>query len=129
VKVEEKINAGQATFDEAQGEITNRLSDPLVRPKLRVFLTTLRQDAFLQIKAGYVDAYAAPGKDTSWKDPAQLKPQTTTKEAVANARHLKKLWGVVPYGITGTKDKSAAAPPEVAPVPQTPVANPDGSKP
>jgi peptidyl-prolyl cis-trans isomerase SurA len=129
VKVEEKVNPGQATFDEAQGEINNKLSEPLVQPKLRAFLTTLRQDAFLQIKTGYVDSGAAPGKDTSWKDPATLKPQTTTKEAVANARHVKKLWGVVPYGITGVKDRGAATPPETAPVPTTPVKNADGSSP
>ena len=92
-------------------------------------MTTLRQDAFLQIKSGYVDTGAAPGKDTSWKDPAQLKPQTTTKEAVANARHIKKLWGVVPYGITGVKDRGPAAPPETSPVPSTPVKNADGSSP
>jgi parvulin-like peptidyl-prolyl isomerase len=129
VKVEEKVNPGQATFDEAQNEINNRMSEPLVQPKLRAFLTTLRQDAFLQIKAGYLDSGAAPGKDTSWKDPAMLKPQTTTKEAVANERHFKKLWGVVPYGMTGAKDKGPAAPPETAPVPTTPVKNADGSSP
>ena len=93
------------------------------QPKLRAFLTELRQNAFLQIKPGYVDSGAAPGKDTTWKDPAQLKPQTTTKEAVANQRHFKKFMHVVPYGRTGVKDTGAAAPPEVAPVPATPVQN------
>jgi parvulin-like peptidyl-prolyl isomerase len=129
LKVEEKTNAGQATFDEVQNEINNRMSEPLVQPKLRAYLTDLRQNAFLQIKAGYVDSKAAPGKDTAWKDPLSLKPQTITKEAVANQRHFKKLWGVVPYGITGVKDKDAAAPPETAPVPTTPVKNADGSSP
>ena len=129
VKVLEKVNPGQATFDEAQQEINARLSEPQVQPKLRAYLTTLRQDAFLQIKPGYIDSGAASDKDTAWKDPATLKPQTTTKEAVANARHFKKLWGVVPYGITGEKDKSPAVPPETSPVPQTPVKNADGSSP
>lgn len=129
VKVEEKVNPGQATFDEAQSEINSRMSEPLVQPKLRAFLTTLRQDAFLQIKAGYVDSGAAPGKDTSWKDPASLKPQTTTKAALANERHFKKLWGVVPYGITGSRAKGTAAAPTTAPVPGTPVKNADGSSP
>ena len=53
---------------------------------MRAFLTTLREDAFLEIKEGYVDSGAAPGKDTRWKDVAQLKPQTTTKEEVAARR-------------------------------------------
>ena len=38
---------------------------------------------------------AAPGKDTAWKDPAQLKPETTTKEEVA-ARKRKRLLGIIP---------------------------------
>jgi parvulin-like peptidyl-prolyl isomerase len=127
LKIEEKTNAGQATFDEVQNEINNRMSEPLVQPKLRAYLTDLRQNAFLQIKDGFVDSKAAPGKDTAWKDPSTLKAQTITKEAVANQRHLKKLWGVVPYGITGQKDRGEAAPPETAPVPTTPVKNADSS--
>ncbi len=120
VKVEEHTNAGQASFDEVEPEINAILSDPIVKPKLRAYLTTLRENAFLQIKAGYIDSGAAPGKDTSWKDPAQLKPQTTTKEAVANQRHFKKFLKVIPYGRPGVKDTGDAAPPETAPVPQTP---------
>jgi parvulin-like peptidyl-prolyl isomerase len=127
VKVDEHTNGGQATFDEVQQEINARLSDPIVQPKLRAYLTTLRENAFLQIKPGYIDSGAAPGKDTAWKDPSQLKPQTTTKEAVANQRHLKKLFKVIPYGMTGTKDTDAPAPPETAPIPGTPVKNADSS--
>ena len=48
-----------------------------------MFLTRLRQDAYLQIKEGYVDSGAAPGKDTRWQEVAQLQPIKTTK-----ARHL-----------------------------------------
>ncbi len=129
LKVLERTTAGQATFDEAEPEINSKMSEPLVQPKLRAYLTTLRTNAFLQIKNGYTDSGAAPGKDTAWKDPAQLKPQTITKEAVANQRHLKKLWGVVPYGIEGVKDKGEAAPPETAPVPAAPVKKADGSSP
>ncbi|MDE3195099.1 MAG: peptidylprolyl isomerase, partial [Acidobacteriota bacterium] len=72
---------------------------------------------------------AAPDKDTSWHDTAQLKPQTTTKEAVANERRWKKFLKVVPYGRTGVKDADAAAPPTTAEVPATPVKNADGSSP
>lgn len=127
MKVEERTAEGQASFDEVQSEINNRLAEPKVQPKLRELLTQLRTNAFLQIKPGYVDSGAAPDKDTAWKDPAQLKPQTTTKEAVANQRHWKKFMKVVPYGRTGVKDKQGAAAPEVAPVPSAPVKNADSS--
>jgi hypothetical protein len=59
-----------------------------LQPELRKYLTRLREEAFIQIRDGYVDSGAAPGKDTSWKDPATLKPETTTKEEVA--AHSKK---------------------------------------
>jgi parvulin-like peptidyl-prolyl isomerase len=127
LRVEERFAAGQASFDEVQNEIQNKMAEPKVQPKLREFLTQLRQNAFLQIKPGYIDSGAAPNKDTSWKDPAQLKPQTTTKEAVANQRHFKKFLKVVPYGRTGAKDTTAAAPPTTSPVPTTPVKNADSS--
>jgi peptidyl-prolyl cis-trans isomerase SurA len=121
LRVEEHYAAGQASLDEVQGEINNKLMEPRVRPKLREYLTQLRQNAFLQIKPGFIDSGAAPGKDTSWQDPAQLKPETTTKEAVAAHGH-KKLLKVIPYGRAGkVKDTSPAAPPTVTPVPQTPV--------
>ncbi|MDP9169531.1 MAG: peptidylprolyl isomerase [Acidobacteriota bacterium] len=127
LRVEEHTTAGQASFDEVQSRINEILAEPKMQPKLRAYLTNLRANAFMQIKPGFVDSGAAPGKDTTWKDPAQLKPQTTTKEAVANQRHLKKFMHVVPYGRTGVKDTGAAAPPEVAPIPGKPVQNADGS--
>jgi peptidyl-prolyl cis-trans isomerase SurA len=121
-RVEEHYAAGQASLDEVQGEINNRLSEPIVKPKLREYLTKLRETAFLQIKPGYVDLGAAPGKDTSWQDAAQLKPETTTKEAVAANAH-KKFLHVIPYGHVGgrgDRDSSPAPPPTVTPVPAAP---------
>jgi len=42
-------------------------------------------------------------------------PQTITKAQVANERHMKKLFGLIPYGFTGEKDTTAAAPPTQTP--------------
>jgi parvulin-like peptidyl-prolyl isomerase len=94
-KLEEKHAAGLAPFEEVENEITEKLYVPRMQPKVREYLTKLRQEAFLEIRPGYVDSGAAPGKDTAWKDPAQLKPETTTKEEVA-ARKRKRLLGVIP---------------------------------
>ncbi len=128
-RVEDHIPAGQASFDDVKAEIANKLTRPIADPKLREFLTKLRQNAFLQIKAGYIDSGAAPGKDTSWKDPTQLTPETTTKAAVANQRHLKKILGIIPYGYTGgEKDMAQAAPAPMTPVRQAPpTTNADGT--
>jgi len=110
LKVEEHFNSGQASFEEVKNEIQDVLSRPKVDAKAREFLSRLRQDAFLQIKEGYVDAGAVPGKDTRWQDMAALKPQTTTKEEVAARRKKHILW-VIPAGtVKDTKVKGAAPP-------------------
>jgi parvulin-like peptidyl-prolyl isomerase len=125
LKVEERHEAGQASFDEVKEDIQQKMAGPKMEPKIREFLTRLRAEAYLQIKDGYVDSGAAPGKDTRWQDVAQLKPQTTTKEEVAarNKRHKKLIFIPIP----GTTKKNAApattpatAPPAAAPAKPTP---------
>jgi len=108
LKVDERFEAGQAGFDEVKNEIQERLQQPKMEVKVRAFLTMLREDAFLEIKDGYVDAGAALGKDTRWKDVAQLKPQTTTKEEVAARRKRHLLW-VIPAGTVKEKPKAKPA--------------------
>jgi len=97
LRVDERFEPGQASFEEVKEQVTQALAGPKMEPKVREYLTRLRQDAFLEIKDGYMDSGAAPGKDTRWKEVAELKPQTTTKEEVA-ARHRKKFLGVIPHG-------------------------------
>jgi parvulin-like peptidyl-prolyl isomerase len=109
LKVDERFEAGQATFEEVKNEIQERLTQPKMEGKVRVFLTGLREDAFLEIKEGYIDSGAAPAKDTRWKDVAQLKPQTTTKEEVAARRKRHLLW-VIPAGsVKQAKPKAKTA--------------------
>jgi peptidyl-prolyl cis-trans isomerase SurA len=95
LKVEERYTAGQAPLEDVRNEIMEKLYTARLEPALRTYLTKLREDAFLEIKPGYVDAGAAPNKDTSWKDPAMLKPETTTKEEVDARRHKRKLLGIL----------------------------------
>lgn len=120
LRVEEHLAAGQAGLDEVSGQISNILSEPKVGPKVRVLLTQLREKAFLEIKPGFVDSGAAPGKDTTWQDAIQLKPASTTKEAVAATRR-KKFLKVIPYGPRGVPSQDEAAPPTTTPVSNTPV--------
>ena len=100
LKVEEHQKAGLADFEEVQSEITSKLFNPRFAPELRRYLTTLRQNAFLEIKPGYEDSGAAPGKNTAWVDPAEIKPETVTKEQVAAKQRKRRLLGVV--SIPGT---------------------------
>ena len=126
LKVDERFEAGQASFEEVKNEITEKLAGPKMEPKVREYLTRLREDAFLQIKDGFVDSGAAPGKDTRWQDVATLKPETTTKEEVA-AKRKRKLLKIIPLG---SAKSSVATPAPAAPAATTPAAGtPPAAKP
>jgi parvulin-like peptidyl-prolyl isomerase len=108
-KVEDHQKAGLAQFEEVQLEVEDKLFRPKMEPALRTYLTKLRSEAFLQIKPGYEDSGAAPGKNTAWQDPAQLKPETVTKEEVAaQTRHRKLLW-LIPIPGTSTKSTGTSS--------------------
>lgn len=111
VKLEERHEAGQAAFEDVENEIMEALYTPLMLPKMKDYMTKLRQDAFLEIREGYVDTGAAPGKDTAWRDPAQLRPETTTKAEVA-ANRKRRLLKIIP--IPGGKPKAAEDAPTAA---------------
>jgi peptidyl-prolyl cis-trans isomerase SurA len=104
LRVEDHQKAGQATLEEVEPEITDKILSPKMQPALREFLTKLRESAFLEIKPGYVDTGAAPHKDTHWVEMAQLKPETVSKRDVANSKRHKKLLGLP---IPGTSSSSA----------------------
>lgn len=124
LRIDERFEAGQASFEEVKNQIQEEITRPQMEPKIREFLTRLRTEAFLEIKDGYIDSGAAAGKDTRWHDVAQLKPQTTTKEEVAARVHRHKKLLFIP--IPGTTKKAPAkdvlpdtAPPSPAAAPPT----------
>jgi peptidyl-prolyl cis-trans isomerase SurA len=100
LKVDDHQKAGLAAFEEVENEVTEKVFAPRMDPALRAYLTKLRMEAYLHLKAGYEDSGSAPGKVTAWTDPVQLKPETVTKEEVAARAHRRKILGVVP--IPGT---------------------------
>jgi len=101
LRVDEHYKAGLASFDEVETAIQNQIVGSRREVALRAYLTKLRDLSFLEIKPGFEDSGAAPGKDTKWSDPAQLKPETTTKAEVLQNPARKKVLGVLP--IPGTK--------------------------
>jgi peptidyl-prolyl cis-trans isomerase SurA len=72
--------AGIPTMKEIEPRIQDALYMQKLQPALRVYLTTLREEAFIDIKSGYIDSGASA---------KQTKPvETTAKET--NAKKLKK---------------------------------------
>jgi parvulin-like peptidyl-prolyl isomerase len=108
LRVEEHHKQGQASLEEVENEIMERLYMPKFQPGVRKLLTSLRTDAFLEIKPGYVDTGAAPDKNTAWTDPAQLKPETVTKEEVAGRTRRRRLLWAIPIPGTSTTVKEKA---------------------
>lgn len=108
LRVEDHQKAGQAELAEVENEVTSKLLQPRMEGALREYLTKLRQQAFLEIKPDWTDTGAAPGKDTSWGDPAQLKPETITKKEVASKPKHKKLLGTIPVPGTSAANTSSS---------------------
>jgi parvulin-like peptidyl-prolyl isomerase len=106
LKVEDRYAAGLQPYDMVENEVMEKLYVPRMQPEVRKYLTKLRRDAFLEIREGFVDTGAAPGKDTSWKDPAKLVPATVTKEEVASKIRRKRLLWMVPVPGTQVQVKS-----------------------
>lgn len=113
LRVEEHFKEGQAALEEVEQEIMGRLYEPRMGPAMKEFLTRLRQDAFLEIRDGFVDTGAAPGKNTKWTDPAQLKPETITKKELESKGRRKRLLWAVPIPGTSTAKKGGDEPADV----------------
>jgi len=80
LQVTEHQAAGIPTLKEAEPRIQDALYMQKLQPALRAFLSTLREEAFIDVKAGYIDSGASA---------KQTKPvETTAKET--NAKKLKK---------------------------------------
>jgi len=121
LRIDERYEEGQASFEEVRSQIQEAITAPKMEPRIREFLTRLRTEAFLEIKDGYIDSGAAPGKDTRWRDVAQLKPQTTTKEEVAaRVKHNKKILFIPIPGTSKKAPASQVSPAIPAPPPEKP---------
>jgi parvulin-like peptidyl-prolyl isomerase len=108
IKVADLHTAGQASLEQVENEIMEKLYMPKMQPAIRDYLTRLRSEAFLEIREGFLDSGAAPGKDTKWTDPAQLRPETVSKEELANQKRKKRFLGVpVPFTSTSVAEKEA----------------------
>ena len=86
LQVTEHQMAGIPPLKEIEPRIQDALYMQRLQPALRTYLTTLREQAFIDIKPGYVDSGASA---------KQTKPvETTTKEVAAKTLKKKKKLGV-----------------------------------
>ncbi len=109
LKVDAHHKKGLAEFEEVQPSILDFMMRQRLVSAARAYLTKLRQDAFLEIKAGYEDTGASPNKNTTWTEPGALKPETITKEEVLEKGAHKKLLGIIPLPGTTTHTGSSSS--------------------
>jgi peptidyl-prolyl cis-trans isomerase SurA len=81
LKVLDHQQAGIPPLKEALPKIQDALYYQKLQPALRAFLTKLREDAYIDIKTGYIDSGASPN---------QTKPVETTTAKEADAKKLNK---------------------------------------
>lgn len=98
LKVNQRYREGLAELEEVNDEIRGILIGPRYQPAIREYLASLRKDAYIEIRPGYIDSNAVEGKDTSWSDPAKLAPVTTTRDELLNKKKKKKLLWLIPMG-------------------------------
>lgn len=86
LKVTEHQSGGTPTLKEAEPRIQDALYMQKLQPALRVYLTKLREDAYIDIKPGYIDSGASA---------KQTKPvETSARDATAKKLKKKKKLGV-----------------------------------
>jgi peptidyl-prolyl cis-trans isomerase SurA len=81
LKVTEHQNAGIPAMNEIESRVQEAVYMQRLQPALREYLKKLREEAFIDIKSGYVDTGASPN---------QSKPVVTTAAKEASAKELKK---------------------------------------
>jgi peptidyl-prolyl cis-trans isomerase SurA len=86
LKVAEHHNAGVPPLNEIEGRIQDAIYMRKLQPALRAYLQKLREEAYIDIKTGYVDTGASPN---------QTKPiETLAKDATAKQLKKRKKFGV-----------------------------------
>ncbi len=89
LKVTEHIPGGVPKLEDVEQEVEGTLYMQQMQPKMRQYLTTLREQAALDIKAGYVDSGASPNQ-TKPVYSAYVPPAPKKKKKVQRVRFREK---------------------------------------
>jgi peptidyl-prolyl cis-trans isomerase SurA len=81
LKVTDHIQPGTPSYAEVEDRVRDAVYMQKMQPAMRDYLKKLREEAYIDIKAGYVDTGASSN---------QTKPVVTTAAKEGNAKELKK---------------------------------------
>ena len=94
LQVRERYEAGEQSLDKVEPEISNRLYEQKMEPGMRSYLTTLREDSYVQIKPGYTDTAAVKA------EPIEEVAATPEKDDSKNKSGRR--FGILPKKKSGT---------------------------
>jgi peptidyl-prolyl cis-trans isomerase SurA len=94
LQVRERYEAGEQPLDKVEPEISNKLYEMHMEPGMRSYLTTLREDSYVQIKPGYTDTAAVKA------EPIEEVAATPEKDDSKNKSGRK--FGILPKKKSGT---------------------------
>jgi peptidyl-prolyl cis-trans isomerase SurA len=94
LQVRERYEEGEQPLEKVEPEISNKLYEEKMTPGLRTYLTTLREDSYVQIKPGFVDTAAVKSEPIEEVAATPEKDDSKTKSG--------KKWGILPKKKSGT---------------------------
>jgi peptidyl-prolyl cis-trans isomerase SurA len=112
LKVTLHTAGGPAPFKDVQEQVEESLYESRMEPAIRAYLTKMREDAFIDIAAGYADTGASPN-ETKPLFSAYVPPAAKKKPKVERTRFRESTH-------TFRQKSGGDTAPEAAPPPQTP---------
>ena len=109
LKVTQHVPGGAAPFKDVEQQVDEALYMGRMEPAIRQYLTTMREQAFIDIKAGYVDTGASPN-ETKPVFSAYVPPAPKKKEKVERTRYRENARGYKPTAATPHPPAGASAP-------------------
>ena len=94
LQVRERYEAGEQPLDKVDPEISNKLYEMHMEPGTRSYLTTLREDSYVQIKPGYTDTAAVKAEPIEEVAAAPEKDDSKNKSG--------RKFGILPKKKSGT---------------------------
>jgi peptidyl-prolyl cis-trans isomerase SurA len=90
LKVTEHNNAGMVPLKQVEPQIQETLYLAKIQPALRAYLTKLREDAYIDIKPGFVDSGASPNQTK----PIMTAPNPEADKQASASKKKKKKMGI-----------------------------------
>jgi peptidyl-prolyl cis-trans isomerase SurA len=114
LKVTEKQEAGTPTMKEVEPQIQEALYMQAMQPALRAYLTKLREEAFIDIKPGFVDSGASPRQTkpvfSAYAPPTPKKKSQQQKQRFERGRGTTVAKDATPASPAAAAASSAAVP-------------------